>query len=44
VADSDPEAEFEETLAKARGFLAALELAPQRDLRAGLVHGAPRDR
>jgi para-aminobenzoate synthetase component 1 len=44
VADSDPEAEYEETLAKARGFLAALELAPQRDLRAGLVHGAPRDR
>jgi len=27
VADSDPEAEYEETLAKARGFLAALNLA-----------------
>ena len=26
VADSDPEAEYEETLAKARGFLAALNL------------------
>ncbi|MGC3958787.1 MAG: aminodeoxychorismate synthase component I [Verrucomicrobiota bacterium] len=29
VADSVPEAEFEETLAKARGFLAALNLATQ---------------
>jgi para-aminobenzoate synthetase component I len=30
VADSDPEAEFEETLAKARGFLAALDLPTPR--------------
>jgi para-aminobenzoate synthetase component 1 len=29
VADSSPEAEYEETLAKARGFLAALNLAAQ---------------
>lgn len=29
VADSNPEAEYEETLAKARGFLAALNLAAQ---------------
>ena len=29
VADSDPEMEYEETLAKARGFGAALKLAPQ---------------
>lgn len=28
VADSNPEAEYEETLAKARGFLAALKLQP----------------
>jgi len=32
VADSDPAAEYEETLAKARGFLAALELAPHHSL------------
>jgi len=30
VADSDPEAEYEETLAKAAGFLAALEVAERR--------------
>ena len=29
VADSDPEMEYEETLAKARGFKAALKLAPE---------------
>jgi anthranilate/para-aminobenzoate synthase component I len=29
VADSVPEAEYEETLAKARGFLAALRLHPE---------------
>jgi hypothetical protein len=28
VADSNPEAEYEETLAKARGFFAALKLEP----------------
>lgn len=32
VADSNPEAEYEETLAKARGFLAALELASKRSV------------
>jgi para-aminobenzoate synthetase component I len=31
VADSNPEAEYEETLAKARGFLAALALAETRE-------------
>jgi para-aminobenzoate synthetase component I len=30
VADSNPEAEYEETLAKARGFFATLEVAEQR--------------
>ena len=30
VADSNPEAEYEETLAKAAGFLAALEVAERR--------------
>ena len=30
VADSNPEAEYEETLAKARGFFAALEVAERR--------------
>jgi anthranilate/para-aminobenzoate synthase component I len=30
VADSHPEAEYEETLAKAAGFFAALDLAPRR--------------
>jgi len=29
VADSNPAAEYEETLAKARGFLAALKIAEQ---------------
>ena len=33
VADSNPEAEYEETLAKAAGFLAALETAPRRSPR-----------
>lgn len=32
VADSQPEAEYEETLAKARGFFAALELPSQKSL------------
>jgi para-aminobenzoate synthetase component 1 len=32
VADSDPEAEYEETLAKAAGFLCALNLAPHLPL------------
>jgi anthranilate/para-aminobenzoate synthase component I len=31
VADSNPEAEYDETIAKARGFLAALNLQPQRE-------------
>jgi anthranilate/para-aminobenzoate synthase component I len=30
VADSNPEAEYDETLAKAAGFLAALEVAERR--------------
>jgi len=30
VADSNPEAEYEETLAKARGFFAALQVAERR--------------
>jgi para-aminobenzoate synthetase component 1 len=32
VADSAPEAEYEETLAKARGFFEALRLRPQREM------------
>ncbi|MEI8288866.1 MAG: aminodeoxychorismate synthase component I [Verrucomicrobiota bacterium] len=39
VADSDPAAEYEETLAKARGFFAALNYAAQR--KAGRVHCHP---
>ena len=31
VADSNPEAEYEETLAKARGFVAAVESSRQTD-------------
>jgi anthranilate/para-aminobenzoate synthase component I len=33
VADSQPEAEYEETLAKARGFIQALELNPESGIR-----------
>ena len=39
VADSDPAAEYEETLAKARGFLAALKVAERRKK---VAHGAIR--
>ncbi len=31
VADSIPEAEYDETISKARGFLAALDVQPQPD-------------
>jgi para-aminobenzoate synthetase component 1 len=37
VADSNPEAEYEETLAKARGFLAALELASKQAVNSASV-------
>ncbi len=36
VADSNPEAEYEETLAKARGFLAALNLNPPQAVASGI--------
>ena len=40
VADSDPAAEYEETLAKARGFLAALNLEMPATLDPRLVSAA----